>query len=85
MNRDSAVKKIIYNFESILDAHNAEKNRNAEMREKYAERQNEINELRKINTQLSELLTYDQELKINQEEERMKLEIKELKFSNEQK
>ena len=85
MNRDSAVKKIIYNFEAILEAHNDEKNKNIEIRAKYAEKQKEIIELKRINSQLTELLNVDNEQRIKQEEEKLKNELNKLQEELKQK
>lgn len=77
MNRDLAVKKIIFNFEAILDAHNVEKNKNVKIQEKYLERQKEVIELKKINSQLSELISPGLQ-KVDQFEEEYKAELDEL-------
>jgi uncharacterized coiled-coil protein SlyX len=77
-NRDFALRKVKFNFEAIVEAHNSEKNKNEEIRNKYMQRQSEIDKLQKMNLRLNELMQAEGHAEKKAQEEKFGKELKEL-------
>lgn len=80
LNRDTAVKKVIYNFENIIEAHNDQKVKNAELKAKYLKVKKELASLKEENMNLNDLLTKGPENIIKEVEERLKEQVETLNF-----
>ena len=85
LSRDTAVKKVIYNFENIIEAHNDQKLKNAELKEKYLKAKKELASLKEENNNLSELLAKGPENLIKNVEDRLKEQLESTNFHLEKK
>lgn len=56
MSRDTAVKKVIYNFESILEAHSSQKAKTQEIKSKYLKLKKEFSSLKEANLRLNDII-----------------------------
>lgn len=85
LNRDTAVKKVIYNFEHIIEAHNDQRAKNSELKGKYLKLKKELAALKEENLNLTETLAKGPENMMKDVEEKLKSKIDTLNFHLEKK
>lgn len=85
LNRDTAVKKVIYNFEHIIEAHNDQKAKNTELKGKYIKLKKELAALKEENSNLNEALAKGPETMMKDVENRLKAQVDTLNFHLEKK
>jgi hypothetical protein len=74
-NRDTAVKKVIYNFENIIEAHSNQKAKTLEYKAKYLKLKKEFSSLKEANTRLNEIIMRGPESMQKEVEEKLREQV----------